>query len=78
MTQAQIEVGAAPSPEHWVVQPVEVQGKTLLAVQIYSVNGLHVTFLDAASAHKIAADIERTAATMDTGLILPAGVVLPG
>lgn len=78
MSEPLIQVMVEPVREDWRVGTVERNGKPLVVVEIYSINGLHVSFLDPVGARAVANDILNAAATIETGLILPAGVLVGG
>lgn len=71
---SQDSIPLTPLPSLWNVQQVHMaDGSNMILVQIQTPSGVFATFLDAAAAAKVGADIAKHGKQALTGLILPPG-----
>jgi hypothetical protein len=76
MTQQLIQPG--PTPEQWIIDVVPMSdGRQLVAVQILTLSGTHVSFCEGEQAATIGQMLIDHGRRITSGLVLPPGVRVP-
>lgn len=72
MTNPPEVVQPQPSPETWMVSPVDTtEGPKMVMIRIASLSGVHVSFLDQEAAENIGKQIIAIAQTARSSLVVP-------